>query len=221
MLIFKNVFSFVLTFYAYDWIIKGIKPAFIAIASIQMGICALSIPMCRDSFSFPSPFFFQSTTLGMSLWYAANFAGRCLREMEPLVLCAEWYSETFASAVIYNKPFRLFSHESMDNREWHPSNSLYFVSLTLPLYSNWKSIPDLTRHPSSNIYHLRQELWETKYKLNGYLQIWLQLEKRPDHILFEPILRDAWVYGDIVQYLSTQELRNSCFPNPRVYYSIV
>ncbi|KAE8152118.1 putative MFS transporter [Aspergillus avenaceus] len=46
MLIFKNMFSFVLTFYAYDWLVSnGIKPAFLAISSIQMGFCALSIPM--------------------------------------------------------------------------------------------------------------------------------------------------------------------------------
>lgn len=48
MLVFKNMFSFVLTFYAYDWLLlNGIRPAFLAISSIQMGVCALSIPMCR------------------------------------------------------------------------------------------------------------------------------------------------------------------------------
>lgn len=47
MLIFKNIFSFVLTFFAYDWLVSnGIRPAFLAISSIQMGICVLSIPMC-------------------------------------------------------------------------------------------------------------------------------------------------------------------------------
>ncbi|XHG05269.1 hypothetical protein AWENTII_008508 [Aspergillus wentii] len=49
LLIFKNMFSFVLTFYAYDWLVSnGIKPAFMAIASIQMGLCLLSIPMSAD-----------------------------------------------------------------------------------------------------------------------------------------------------------------------------
>ena len=48
MLVFKNMFSFVLTFYAYHWLLlNGIRPAFLAISSIQMGVCALSIPMCR------------------------------------------------------------------------------------------------------------------------------------------------------------------------------
>ncbi|KAE8376820.1 MFS transporter [Aspergillus bertholletiae] len=46
MLIFKNIFSFILTFFAYEWLLlNGIKPAFLAISSIQMGVCALSIPM--------------------------------------------------------------------------------------------------------------------------------------------------------------------------------
>ncbi|PWY76378.1 MFS transporter [Aspergillus sclerotioniger CBS 115572] len=46
MLVFKNMFSFVLTFFAYDWLVAhGVRPAFLAISSIQMGICALSIPM--------------------------------------------------------------------------------------------------------------------------------------------------------------------------------
>lgn len=48
MLIFKNIFSFILTFFAYDWIVhNGIKPAFMAISSIQVVICLLAIPMCK------------------------------------------------------------------------------------------------------------------------------------------------------------------------------
>jgi hypothetical protein len=51
LLIFKNIFSFVLTFFAYDWLIRnGIRPAFLAISSIQVGVCLLSIPMCEYSF---------------------------------------------------------------------------------------------------------------------------------------------------------------------------
>ncbi|KAF6815062.1 major facilitator superfamily transporter [Colletotrichum sojae] len=46
MIIFKNLFSFGLTYSAYDWIIDGgIKKTMIAIASIQVVVCALSIPM--------------------------------------------------------------------------------------------------------------------------------------------------------------------------------
>ncbi|KAL2857746.1 major facilitator superfamily domain-containing protein [Aspergillus pseudoustus] len=47
MLIFKNIFSFVLTFYTYDWLVEAyVKKPFMAISSIQVAICALSIPMC-------------------------------------------------------------------------------------------------------------------------------------------------------------------------------
>jgi MFS family permease len=48
LLIFKNMYSFVLTYYAYDWIIGGrdsIRSVFVIIGSIQVGICLLSIPM--------------------------------------------------------------------------------------------------------------------------------------------------------------------------------
>lgn len=49
MLIFKNMFSFVLTFYAYEWFkYGGVKHTMIVIGSIQAGICALSIPMCKS-----------------------------------------------------------------------------------------------------------------------------------------------------------------------------
>ncbi|KAL2828682.1 major facilitator superfamily domain-containing protein [Aspergillus cavernicola] len=46
MLIFKNIFSFVLTFYTYDWLVEAyVRMPFMAISSIQVAICALSIPM--------------------------------------------------------------------------------------------------------------------------------------------------------------------------------
>lgn len=51
MLFFKNVFSFVLTFFAYDWLVvkAGSRAPFIAIGTIQVGICLLAIPMCKSS----------------------------------------------------------------------------------------------------------------------------------------------------------------------------
>jgi hypothetical protein len=50
MIIFKNFFSFALTFKAYDWIIDGgIRPTLIGISSIQIVVCLLSIPMCKFS----------------------------------------------------------------------------------------------------------------------------------------------------------------------------
>ncbi|POR39805.1 MFS-type transporter [Tolypocladium paradoxum] len=46
MIIFKNIFSFILTWYAYDWLVQsGIRPVFIIISSVQVGICLLSMPM--------------------------------------------------------------------------------------------------------------------------------------------------------------------------------
>lgn len=48
LLIFKNMFSFILTYYAFDWIIAGpnsVKEVFIIIASVQVGACLLSVPM--------------------------------------------------------------------------------------------------------------------------------------------------------------------------------
>lgn len=46
LLIFKNVFSFGLTYGAYNWIVAaGITKVFYIIASVQVGICLLSIPM--------------------------------------------------------------------------------------------------------------------------------------------------------------------------------
>ncbi|KAH8603088.1 MFS general substrate transporter [Bisporella sp. PMI_857] len=48
ILIFKNFFSFGLTFSAYDWLVKnGTYATFMAISSIQVVICLASIPMCK------------------------------------------------------------------------------------------------------------------------------------------------------------------------------
>ncbi|KAK2788426.1 hypothetical protein FQN53_003572, partial [Emmonsiellopsis sp. PD_33] len=46
LLVFKNIFSFILTYFAYDWVV-GAEPktVFLIIASIQVGVCLLSIPM--------------------------------------------------------------------------------------------------------------------------------------------------------------------------------
>lgn len=47
-LVFKNLFSFGLTFKGFDWIVAGhIKPVFIALGSVQVGICMLTVPMCK------------------------------------------------------------------------------------------------------------------------------------------------------------------------------
>ncbi|KAF2842675.1 MFS general substrate transporter [Patellaria atrata CBS 101060] len=46
LIVFKNIFSFGLTWSAYDWLIEtGIRKPFIAVASVQVAICCLTIPM--------------------------------------------------------------------------------------------------------------------------------------------------------------------------------
>jgi hypothetical protein len=46
MMIFKNVFSFGLTFSGYQWlVVGGIKHVFIAVATVQIGICLLTVPL--------------------------------------------------------------------------------------------------------------------------------------------------------------------------------
>lgn len=46
LIIFKNIFSFLLAYFAYTWVFKsGIDTIFIAFGSIEVAICLLSIPM--------------------------------------------------------------------------------------------------------------------------------------------------------------------------------
>lgn len=53
LLVFKNLFSFGLTFKGFDWLIQGnIKIVFMVLGHVQVAICALSIPMCK----FNTPF---------------------------------------------------------------------------------------------------------------------------------------------------------------------
>ena len=51
LLVFKNMFSFGLTWGAYNWLVTaGTLKTFYIIASIQVGICLLSVPMCMFHF---------------------------------------------------------------------------------------------------------------------------------------------------------------------------
>lgn len=46
LLVFKNIFSFGLTFSGYDWLVQGgVKPVFTIIASVQVGVCCLTFFM--------------------------------------------------------------------------------------------------------------------------------------------------------------------------------
>lgn len=52
MIIFKNFFGFILTFYAFDWLIfGGIEETMVYISIVQVVICLTSIPMCKSPFS--------------------------------------------------------------------------------------------------------------------------------------------------------------------------
>lgn len=48
LMIFKNVFSFALTFRGYEWLVQGgPRKIFLAVGSVQVGICCLSVAMCK------------------------------------------------------------------------------------------------------------------------------------------------------------------------------
>lgn len=52
LLVFKNIFSYGLTVSGFDWIVHGgIKHIFVVIASVQVAVCALTIPMCKFALS--------------------------------------------------------------------------------------------------------------------------------------------------------------------------
>lgn len=52
MIIFKNIFSFALTFKAFDWLIENntkARPLFNALGSVQVVACLLTIPLCKQT----------------------------------------------------------------------------------------------------------------------------------------------------------------------------
>ena len=74
LLVFKNFFSFALTFKGFDWIVQagrkagggGVKEVFIIVGSVQVAVCALTIPMYifgkkNRSFFYRHNIFFKTT----------------------------------------------------------------------------------------------------------------------------------------------------------------
>ncbi|CAO2648724.1 Nn.00g096730.m01.CDS01 [Neocucurbitaria sp. VM-36] len=68
LLVFKNLFSFGLTFKGFDWIVKAgnVKDVFVAVGCVQVAICALTIPMYifgkkNRSFFYRHNIFFKAT----------------------------------------------------------------------------------------------------------------------------------------------------------------
>lgn len=54
MIIFKNMLSFALTAKAYGWfIVAGVEGTMIPISGVQVGVCLLTVPMCKCNY-FPS-----------------------------------------------------------------------------------------------------------------------------------------------------------------------
>jgi MFS family permease len=75
LLVFKNIFSFGLTFSGYNWLVAGgIKPVFMAIASVQVVICCSTVLLCKQTF------IFHLETIPLTLFY------RHLRQEESLLL---------------------------------------------------------------------------------------------------------------------------------------
>ena len=70
LLIFKNIFSFGLTFSGLDWLVKaGIKPVFMWISSVQVVICLLTILMCKCRLS-------SSIVMTLNVNYGADVFGK-------------------------------------------------------------------------------------------------------------------------------------------------
>lgn len=60
LLVFKNIFSFALTFRGYDWLVhSGIKATFVAVGITQVVVCCTSLAMCKSPF-YVSSFVFLS-----------------------------------------------------------------------------------------------------------------------------------------------------------------
>lgn len=52
LLVFKNVYSFGLTFSGYEWLVRGgVREVFVAVGSVQVGICCLAGVLCEYFFS--------------------------------------------------------------------------------------------------------------------------------------------------------------------------
>lgn len=87
LLVFKNLFSFALTFKGFDWIVasRSIKHVFVAVACVQVGVCALSIPMYifgkrNRSFWYRHNVFFKSSDWvaeKLSFWSRGAKARKC------------------------------------------------------------------------------------------------------------------------------------------------
>lgn len=72
LMLFKNFFSYALTNKAFDWIMgQGVWRTFWIVGTVQVGVSALSIPMCKFPSPHPSPIF--SSPRGVTgIWVIGN-----------------------------------------------------------------------------------------------------------------------------------------------------
>ena len=85
LLVFKNIFSFALTFKGFEWIQQGqVQPVFTAVASVQVGICLLTVPMCEST-----PFFLLILSYRNKLQLCTTQYHRMLCSMR--LCCARLY----------------------------------------------------------------------------------------------------------------------------------
>ena len=91
LLVFKNIFSFGLTFSGYNWLVQhGIRPVFIAISSVQVFICCSTVLMCKSQLGGPT------SSAVRALWLTIS---RYLREEEPLFLRSPRHAQSGQVAV--------------------------------------------------------------------------------------------------------------------------
>jgi hypothetical protein len=52
-MLFKNIFSFALTFKAYDWLVLtgNASGVFYPVGGAQIGVCLLTVPLCESQSS--------------------------------------------------------------------------------------------------------------------------------------------------------------------------
>jgi hypothetical protein len=76
MIIFKNFFSFALTWKAFDWLVANsthARPIFNALGSIQLVICLSSIPLCKC----PPPCISIHSRAGLIVTHQTSLARGC------------------------------------------------------------------------------------------------------------------------------------------------
>jgi len=91
LLVFKNIFSFGLTYSGYDWVVSyGIRPLFIVVGSVQVGICCLTVLTCTYMPNSP-------TAVGSPA--DCFLYGRRFRQAEPILLRSARYPQALPFVV--------------------------------------------------------------------------------------------------------------------------